>query len=64
MLKRNRNNKQSVVGLDLDPTHIAAAEVSPGCVGRQGPEYVVPVRVREDNRLDCEVTDGVDDVLS
>ncbi len=27
MLKRNRNNKQSVVGLDLDPSHIAAAEV-------------------------------------
>jgi type IV pilus assembly protein PilM len=28
VLKRNRNNKQAVVGLDLDPGHIAAAEVS------------------------------------
>ncbi len=28
MLKRNRKNNQSVVGLDLDPSHIAAAEVS------------------------------------
>jgi type IV pilus assembly protein PilM len=28
VLKRNRNNKQSIVGLDLDPNHIAAAEVS------------------------------------
>ena len=27
MLKRNRKNNQSVVGLDLDPSHIAAAEV-------------------------------------
>ena len=28
MLKRNRNHKQAIVGLDLDPSHIAAAEVS------------------------------------
>ena len=28
VLKRNRKNNQSVVGLDLDPSHIAAAEVS------------------------------------
>lgn len=28
MLKRNHNHKQSTVGLDLDPSHIAAAEVS------------------------------------
>ena len=28
MLKRNRKNNTSVVGLDLDPSHIAAAEVS------------------------------------
>jgi type IV pilus assembly protein PilM len=28
VLKRNRNSKQSVVGLDLDPSHIAAAEVA------------------------------------
>ncbi|HYM57970.1 MAG TPA: type IV pilus assembly protein PilM [Solirubrobacteraceae bacterium] len=28
MLKRNRKNSQSTVGLDLDPSHIAAAEVS------------------------------------
>ena len=28
MLKRNRKNNQSVVGLDLDPSHIAAAEVT------------------------------------
>ncbi len=28
MLKRNRNNKQAIVGLDLDPSHIAAAEVA------------------------------------
>ena len=28
MLKRNRKNNNSVVGLDLDPAHIAAAEVS------------------------------------
>jgi type IV pilus assembly protein PilM len=28
VLKRNRKNKQAVVGLDLDPSHIAAAEVS------------------------------------
>jgi type IV pilus assembly protein PilM len=28
VLKRNRNQKQSTVGLDLDPSHIAAAEVS------------------------------------
>ena len=28
MLKRNRKNNQSVVGLDLDPSQIAAAEVS------------------------------------
>ena len=27
MLKRNRNIKQATVGLDLDPSHIAAAEV-------------------------------------
>ena len=27
MLKKNRKNNQSVVGLDLDPSHIAAAEV-------------------------------------
>jgi type IV pilus assembly protein PilM len=27
VLKRNRKNNQSVVGLDLDPSHIAAAEV-------------------------------------
>ena len=28
MLKRNRKNNPTVVGLDLDPSHIAAAEVS------------------------------------
>jgi type IV pilus assembly protein PilM len=28
VLKRNRKNNQSVVGLDLDPSHIAAAEVT------------------------------------
>jgi len=28
VLKRNRKNNNSVVGLDLDPSHIAAAEVS------------------------------------
>jgi len=28
VLKRNRNHKQAIVGLDLDPSHIAAAEVS------------------------------------
>lgn len=28
MLKKNRNHKQAIVGLDLDPSHIAAAEVS------------------------------------
>ncbi|MEA2124569.1 MAG: type pilus assembly protein PilM [Solirubrobacteraceae bacterium] len=28
MIKRKKNNKQAVVGLDLDPSHIAAAEVS------------------------------------
>jgi hypothetical protein len=28
VLKRNRKNNLSVVGLDLDPSHIAAAEVS------------------------------------
>ena len=28
MLKRNRKNNHTVVGLDLDPSHIAAAEVS------------------------------------
>jgi type IV pilus assembly protein PilM len=28
VLKRNRKNNHSVVGLDLDPSHIAAAEVS------------------------------------
>jgi type IV pilus assembly protein PilM len=28
VLKRNRKNSQSTVGLDLDPSHIAAAEVS------------------------------------
>jgi type IV pilus assembly protein PilM len=27
VLKRNRNTKQAIVGLDLDPSHIAAAEV-------------------------------------
>ena len=26
--KKNKNKNQSVVGLDLDPGHIAAAEVS------------------------------------
>jgi type IV pilus assembly protein PilM len=28
VIKRKKNNKQAVVGLDLDPSHIAAAEVS------------------------------------
>ena len=28
MLKRNRKNNQSVVGLELDPSHLAAAEVT------------------------------------
>jgi type IV pilus assembly protein PilM len=57
VLKRNRKNNTSVVGLDLDPAHIAAAEVSVN--GRISVRRGAVADLRSGILRDGEVTDPV-----
>jgi type IV pilus assembly protein PilM len=57
VLKRNRKNNNSVVGLDLDPAHIAAAEVSVN--GHISVQRGAVAELRPGILRDGEVTDPV-----
>jgi type IV pilus assembly protein PilM len=57
VLKRNRKNTNSVVGLDLDPAHIAAAEVSVN--GHISVQRGAVAELRPGILRDGEVTDPV-----